>query len=85
MPSRLRPALVMVRGAQARRLSIDLDISKAFAASLLTLRRKGNYYTLQRQSVEKSASNILDDTDRDMEWTGRVPTSVIIFERRGLA
>ena len=80
----------MVRGAQARRLSIDLDISKAFAAPLLTLRRKGNYYTLQRQSVEKSASNILasnilDDTDRDMESTGRVPTSVIIFERRGLA
>jgi hypothetical protein len=35
--------------------------------------------------VEKSASNILDDTDRDMESTGRVPTSVIIFERRGLA
>jgi hypothetical protein len=44
-PRRLSPALVMVQGAQARQLSIDLNISKAFAAPLLTLQRKANYYT----------------------------------------
>jgi len=44
-PCRPRPAIVMVQGTQARRLSIGLDIFKAVATPLLTSQRIANSYT----------------------------------------
>ena len=51
----------MVQGAQARQLSIDFDISKAFAAPLLTLRQKANYYTFTRSASCKASAPYLYD------------------------
>ena len=54
---------MLSQGAQARQFSIVFDISTAYAAPLLTLQRKANYYSFPgvRNSSEISQCEVFAD------------------------